>query len=219
MNIRDARRRSGRVRAGTAARALLTGAAVAGLAVLAAACGSSSASNSPTPQATAAQATAAPATAQPAATQTALAAAGLTANGNTLLNLTQLSDIQPKLGAVMFEYSLRYGRLWFALQAGNWDMARYELLEMREDQEVAETTRPARASSLKTFESNYLDPLASALDKHDTSTAVSAFTDGINGCNACHKKQTSTDFPGGYQFIKVQVPQTSPNDIVTFTGQ
>jgi hypothetical protein len=219
MNIRNVSGQSGRVRAGTAACALLAGAVVAGLALFAAACSSSSASNTPTPPATAAAATAAPAGAVPAATQTALAAAGLTANGNTLLNLTQLSDIQPKLGAVMFEYSLRYGRIWFAIQAGNWDMARYELLEMREDQEVAETTRPGRASSLKTFESNYLDPLASALDKHDSSTAVSAFTDGINGCNACHKKQTSTDFPDGYKFIKVQVPQTSPNDIVTFTGQ
>ncbi len=210
MNVRDDSGKSGRVRAGTGLLMLLTGAAVAGLALFATACGSSSSSsNSPTPQATAAPSTA----------ESATPAAGKTAKGNTLLDLEQLSDIQPGLGTVMFEYSLRYGRLWFAVQAGNWDMARYELFEMREDQEVGETTKPARASSLKTFESNYLDPLGAALDKHDTSAAVSAFTDGINGCNACHKKQTSTDFPDGFKFIKVQVPQTSPEDIVTFVGQ
>ena len=181
------------------------------------ACGGSS-----SPKAAIAQSTTTTPAAQgtPAAQSTPCAAsAGLTAKCNTLLNVEQLSDIQPGLGTVMFEYSIRYGRLWFALQAGNWDMARYELLEMREDQEVGETTKPNRASSLKTFETNYLDPLAADLDKHDLTAAQTAFKDGITGCNSCHKRQTSTDFPGGYKFIKVQVPQTSPEDIVTFVGQ
>src|SRR6266498_33687 len=36
-------------------------------------------------------------------------------------NLT-LWNIQPGLGTVMIEYSIRFDNLWFAADAGNWDM-------------------------------------------------------------------------------------------------
>ena len=60
----------------------------------------------------------------------------------TPMTLQQLSDIQPGLGTIMIEYSHRMSAMWFAEQAGNWDFADYQLIEMREIQEVGETTRP-----------------------------------------------------------------------------
>jgi hypothetical protein len=73
---------------------------------------------------------AAPTTAPPAASPTAAAAAPTP----TPFSLDELSLIQPGLGTMMIEYARRMGSLWFAGEAGNWDMVHYQLLEMREIQ-------------------------------------------------------------------------------------
>src|SRR6266511_1576948 len=67
----------------------------------------------------------------------------------------------------MIEYGHRMAAVWFAGQAGNWDLAQYQLAEMVEIQEVGETTRPARAPALKSFESSFLDPLDEAIKAKD----------------------------------------------------
>src|SRR6266545_4171438 len=64
---------------------------------------------------------------------------------NTVDRNLALWNIQPGLGTVMIEYGNRLARLWFAASADNWDMAKYQLDEMIEIQEVGETTRPNRA--------------------------------------------------------------------------
>src|SRR5436190_1041662 len=77
----------------------------------------------------------------------------------TPLSIDALSAIQPGLGTVMIEYGHRMAAVWFAGEAGNWDFAHYQIIEMVEIQETGETTRPARAPALKSFESSFLDPL------------------------------------------------------------
>src|SRR5215470_20169547 len=67
----------------------------------------------------------------------------------TPLSLDDLSAIQPGLGTVMVEYAHRMAVVWFAGEAANWNLAQYQIIEMREIQEVGETTRPARAPALK----------------------------------------------------------------------
>lgn len=141
--------------------------------------------------------------AAPAATTSAAAAPSPTP---LVLNNAQLTAIQPALGTVMIEYSRRMAATYFAEQAGNWDMAKYQVLEMREIQKVGETTRPARAAALKGFETSFLDPLSTAIDNKDTGAFTTAYNNAINGCNSCHASQTSSEFPGSYGFIKVQVP-------------
>ena len=124
----------------------------------------------------------------------------------TPLTLQQLSDIQPGLGTIMIEYAHRMSAMWFAEHAGNWDFADYQLIEMREIQEVGETTRPARAPALKSFESSFLDPLEEQIKAKDKAKFESAYNAAIQGCNSCHGSQTSADWPQGFKFIKVQVP-------------
>src|SRR5438477_9353097 len=68
-----------------------------------------------------------------------------TAPTPTPLSLDELSQIQPGLGTVMVEYGHRMAAVWFAGEAGNWDMAHYQVIEMREIQETGEITRPPRA--------------------------------------------------------------------------
>ena len=137
----------------------------------------------------------------------------------TPLSLDELSAIQPGLGTIMIEYGHRMAAVWFAGQASNWDMAHYQIIEMREIQEVGETTRPGRAPALKSFESSFLDPLDEAATAKDKTKFESAYNAAIQGCNSCHGSQTSGDFPQGFSFIKVQVPKNNIWDIYAWTSQ
>ena len=132
----------------------------------------------------------------------------------TPLSLSQLSLIQPGLGTVMIEYGRRTAALWWAGEAANWDMASYQIIEMREIQEVGETTRPGRAAALKAFEAGFLDPLNKAVAAKDKAGFEKAYTAAIAGCNGCHASQTSAAFPKGYGFVKVHVP-TSQDSLDT----
>jgi len=116
----------------------------------------------------------------------------------------------------MIEYGRRMASVWFAGEAENWDMTHYQILEMREIQETGETTRPARAAALKSFESSFLDPLDEAAQAKNKAQFETAYRGAIQGCNACHGSQTSADFSGGFGFIKVQVPQKNVDDIYSW---
>ncbi|MBI3145381.1 MAG: hypothetical protein HYZ18_09010 [Pseudogulbenkiania sp.] len=89
-------------------------------------------------------------------------------------------------------------------------MAQYQLKEMREAQEVAEVTRPARAPMLKAWEQSYLEPLAAAIKKKDLSQFNPRFAAAEQGCNACHTAL-------GYGFIRYRVPKQPPASWLNFT--
>lgn len=128
---------------------------------------------------------------------------------NTLDTSLALWNIQPGLGTVMMEYGWRLAQVVFATKAGNWDMAKYQLDEMLEIQEVGETTRPKRAPMLKAFEDSYLKPLDAAIMAHDKAKVTSALNDAITGCNACHTAATNPNWPS-YGFVQIQLPATDP---------
>jgi hypothetical protein len=115
-----------------------------------------------------------------------------------------LAELQPGLGTVMIEYGNRFTTMFYAAKGGNWGMADYQLKEMREIQEVGETTRPARAPMLKAFESSSLDSLAETIKAKDWKKFDGAFKDAVVGCNGCHAAQ-------GFAFIKYELPKSSPS--------
>lgn len=135
-----------------------------------------------------------------------------------LLTLEQLSAIQPGLGTVMVEYNTRFNNLWFAAQKGNWRMVRYQIKEMREIQEVAETTRPKRAPMLKAFESGYLDPLDEARKSNKLSNFKAAYNKTIAGCNGCHAASDSPE-DKSFEYIKVTRPKRPAFSNVDWAGQ
>ena len=126
--------------------------------------------------------------------------------GSTDEKLKTLADLQPGLGTVMIEYSGRYTNMYYAAKGGNWGLADYMLKEMREIQEVGETTRPGRASSLKAFEQAYLDPLEKTIKAKDFKALRTAFNRGVEGCNGCHASN-------GFPFIKYQLPKAAPSPL------
>lgn len=130
---------------------------------------------------------------------------------------TQDKSINPGLGTVMIEYSQRMAKLWYAAQAKNWNLAHYEILEMREIQETGEVTRPNFAQSLKGFESAYLDPLDQAAQKNDLSAFNTAYDKAVDGCNGCHMATSSKDFPN-YKFVKFVKPSAPPINYQDWAG-
>lgn len=136
---------------------------------------------------------------------------------NTVDRSLALWNIQPGLGTVMIEFGNRFSRLYFAVKAGNWDMAKYQLGEMIEIQEVGETTRPARAPMLKAFEDGFLTPLDKAIDAKDAQAFDTAYTAVVGGCNACHTASSGSNWKS-YQFVKIQVPTGDNNDYIVWNA-
>lgn len=123
-----------------------------------------------------------------------------------------LWGIQPGLGTVMIEYNVRMANAYFAAEAGNWDMVAYQLKEMKEIQEVGETTRPARAEALKAFEAAYLEPLVAAATAKDLKAFKEQYTRTVGGCNQCHSQQ-------GFSYVAIKVPTLPETQNVEWKGQ
>src|SRR6266498_2123601 len=136
---------------------------------------------------------------------------------NTVDRNLALWNIQPGLGTVMIEYGNRLARLWFAANSDNWDMAKYQLDEMIEIQEVGETTRPNRAAPLKAFEDGYLTALDQAIAAQDAQAFDTAYTAAATGCNACHAASKGTNW-SSYQFVKIQTPTADNNDYLVWAA-
>ena len=119
---------------------------------------------------------------------------------------TPLWAIQPGLGTVMIEYGTRFGNLWWAADAGNWDMVNYQFKEMLEIQETGETTRPARADALKKFEDESLKPLMDAAKAQDKTAFVAAYDQAITGCNKCHGEQKDSTTGQTFRFVRIMRP-------------
>jgi len=91
--------------------------------------------------------------------------------------------------------------LRFAVDAGDWGMAQYQLKEQIEIQEVGETTRPAKSPLLKGFEDASLAPLGVAIENQDKAAFDTAYAQAIEGCNGCHVAT-------GHPYVRVETPPT-----------
>lgn len=133
---------------------------------------------------------------------------GKTGNGDKL-TIDQLAEIQPGLGTVMVEVGNRHWWLFYAGDAENWDLAKYQLKEMKEIMEVGATTRPKRKPPLENFIENNLKPVEEAVEAKDKAAFTDAFEKATEGCNGCH--QAETDKKGNnFAYIKWKLPDEKP---------
>jgi len=119
------------------------------------------------------------------------------------LTLSSIAEIQPGLGTVMMEFGHRFYLTYYAAKAENWELAEYEIEELIEAQEIAETTRPKYALKLQAFESIYLKKLQNSIRKQDWKLFEKNYTQTTNACNACHKEN-------GHSYIQYSLPKESP---------
>lgn len=115
---------------------------------------------------------------------------------------------QPGLGEFMTATQLRHAKLWFAGKQNNWDLAAYEIDEIKEGLEDAARLFPTYdgvpvAKMIKTI----IDPRIEELEKAvraKSSTKFTAAFDGLtSGCNSCHAGASKP-------FIRIQRPIASP---------
>jgi len=142
-----------------------------------------------------------------------------TAKMSTVDTNVPLWAIQPGLGTVMIEYGTRFENLYWAADAGNFDMTDYQIKEMLEIQETGETTRPGRADALKKFEKENVVPLQKASTAKDKNAFMAAYDTAITGCNKCHGDQKDAATGKTFKFVRIIKPtSTAPFSNVDWKG-
>ncbi|HVU94056.1 MAG TPA: hypothetical protein VHE34_02490 [Puia sp.] len=114
------------------------------------------------------------------------------------------SAYTPGLGEFMSGIQVHHEKLWFAGKAANWELAGFELGEIKESLDDIRhycTDRPEVASLPMILPP--LDSLAAAVKKQDPAAFNSGFTLLTTTCNNCHQATKH-----GYNVI--QVPTTPP---------
>jgi len=122
---------------------------------------------------------------------------------NKNLTIKDIAEIQPGLGTVMMEFGHRFHIIYYAAKANNWKLAQYELKELVEAQEIAETTRPKYKKQLKEFEDNYLKILQDSIDAENWKKFEKQYSKVTNACNTCHEMN-------GHPYIKYELPIEEP---------
>jgi hypothetical protein len=118
----------------------------------------------------------------------------------------------PGLGEFMTATQLRHAKLWFAGRARNWDLAAYEVDEIKEGLEDAIKLVPVHeglpvGDMIKTILLPALDDVDKAVDAKNSAQFATAFDKLSQACNTCHAGAKK-------EFIRIQRPTTPP-----FTNQ
>ena len=131
-------------------------------------------------------------------------AKGKTPHGE--MTIDQLAGIQPGLAKLMRDVSERYTAAYHAAKGGNWDLARYQLKQLRGAFRTAKVTRPKHAKDLDEFDAAHVAPLMKAAEGKDWRAFEDAFWLGVESSDAYHEKL-------GYGYIRYQLPAAPPSDL------
>src|SRR5882672_9782882 len=97
----------------------------------------------------------------------------------------------PGLGEFMTATQLRHAKLWFAGKKNNWDLAAYEIDEIKEGLEDAARLFPTYdgipvAEMIKTIIDPRIEELEKAVKGKSSAKFTAAFDELTSGCNRCH---------------------------------
>ena len=122
---------------------------------------------------------------------------------------------EPGLGDLMHALQLRHAKLWFAGQAENWDLAEFELEEIRENLDRvtrwhADNEDIPLPAAMKAYTKEGVYALDQSIRKRDASTFVLGFDALTQGCNGCHETAK-------HGFIVIRRPTIDPVGNQTWT--
>jgi hypothetical protein len=120
-------------------------------------------------------------------------------------SLTAASSEQylPRLGDIMNAVQTRHIKLWFAGKAQNWDLASYELRQLKAGLLEAAVLYEGIPVSNVTTMSKPVQSISDAIDVRDLKRFAAAVGELTGGCNACHQQMQR-----GY--IVIQAPTGAP---------
>jgi hypothetical protein len=116
----------------------------------------------------------------------------------------------PRLGDIMNAVQSRHIKLWFAGKARNWDLAAYELRQLKAGLAEAALLYEGIPVSNVTTMANPLQSISDAIETKDVGRFSKAVGELTEGCNACH-----TSMQRG--FIAIQTPTAQPFGNQAFT--
>jgi hypothetical protein len=127
---------------------------------------------------------------------------------NVEQRLRKLEAAAPSPGLFMSAIQLHFAKLYFAAEARNWDLARFERGEILENLEVVAILRPEEhgvsiTGIMDAFKNTPLVALNDAIEMKDRSLFREAYQNSIIMCNACHQST-------GRPFITITVPTNPP---------
>jgi hypothetical protein len=119
-----------------------------------------------------------------------------------------MEPYKPGLGEFMTATQLRHAKLWFAGKDHNWDLAAFEIDEIKEGLEDAAKLHPTFdgvpvAEMIKTIINPRIERLEKAVEGKNSTQFIVAFDELTNGCNSCHAGASKP-------FIRIQRPTEPP---------
>lgn len=113
-------------------------------------------------------------------------------------------ELAPGLGEYMTTIQLHAGKLWFAAKSANWDLAQYELDELKETMEAAKVLNAEKNGiKISSVLDSVLQTQVAELDKSVKSKSASSFQksydETLSACNGCHAE-------AGFKFIHIVRP-------------
>jgi|SRR5690242_19194666 len=112
------------------------------------------------------------------------------------------------LGEIMALQQMRHIKLWYAGSAANWELAAYELDELKEGFDDVLKRFPTHegvplAPMVKTIMGREIPELGKSIEARDGGKFAAMFDALTAGCNACHQSAK-------HGFIVIQRPTTQP---------
>ena len=139
-------------------------------------------------------------------------ASPLLAAAQTGVNLSPSEPYVPRLGDIMNAAQSRHMKLWFAGRAANWELAAYELRQLKASlMEAASLYQGIPVTNVTTM-AQPVQSVADAIEAKDGKKFAKTYGDLTIGCNACHLSI-------GRGFIAMRVPDVSPFSDQQFAPQ
>jgi hypothetical protein len=122
--------------------------------------------------------------------------------------VASLKEQAPGLGEYMSTIQLHIAKLWFAGQAANWKLAKYEHDELNETIEAAEGLHARKnnvdiTAVLQSVQQTQLPLIEQAISKKNLPAFNNTYSQTLAACNGCHR-------PAGYEFIHIITPTREP---------
>jgi hypothetical protein len=114
----------------------------------------------------------------------------------------------PGLGEYMTTIQLHAGKLWFAARASNWELAEYELDELKETMEAAMSLNVEKkgvkiSGVLDSVVQTQVAQLAESIKRKRPAEFQKSYDETLSACNGCHTE-------AGYKFIHIIRPTAPP---------
>jgi hypothetical protein len=126
----------------------------------------------------------------------------------TQAELANAKASAPGLGEYMSTIQLHAGKLWFAAKASNWELAAYELDELKETMEAAKSLNVEKkgvkiSGVLDSVLQTQVAQLAESIKSEKPAEFQKSYDETLSACNGCHTE-------AGYKFIHIIRPMAPP---------